>query len=149
MTTCQHCQQTFSRTNSLTCHLQEKHSQNQTRIECGMCTKTFSHAEHYLHHHQAQQHNQALTSPTYPCPVCPSKTFKCLDHIQQNLQSCPALKTVTVAFVELKKNQANQETEPLKLTIFIQGAEFGARIWSGKQLTPIHFLVTSHVLKLS
>ena len=31
MTTCQHCQQTFGRTNSLTLHLWEKQSQNQIR----------------------------------------------------------------------------------------------------------------------
>lgn len=49
MATCQLCQKTFSRTHSLTRHLQEKHrGQSQQKIECQFCIKTFSWPEHAL-----------------------------------------------------------------------------------------------------
>ena len=122
MATCQHCQKTFGRTNSLTRHLREKHNQNRQRIECGECTKTFSRAEHYRRHVQTQ-HNQAFALPTRPCPVCPHKIVKRLDHLRKHLESCPVLKKQIVALVELKQSQTIKETQPLKLTIIIEGAE--------------------------
>ena len=122
MATCQQCQQTFARTSSLTRHLREKHGQNQSRIECGECARTFSRAEHYRRHVRTQ-HNQAFTLPSYPCPACPNKIFNRLDHLRQHLQSCPALKMHKVALVELKQSEPTKQTEPLKVTINVKGAE--------------------------
>ena len=75
MAACQHCQQTFGRTNSLTRNLREKHGLNQMRIEWRFCTKTFSRAEHYRRHLQTQN-DQTFTSRTYPCPVCPKQDLQ-------------------------------------------------------------------------
>ena len=65
MATCQQCQQTFGRTNSLTRHLREKHGQNQIRTECQFCTKTFARPKHYRRHLQTQ-HNELKLSRWQP-----------------------------------------------------------------------------------
>ena len=106
MATCQQCQQTFGRTNSLTYHLQEKHGQNQIRTGCQFCTKTFARPEHY-HRHLRNQHNQTLKPPRYPCPVCPNKIFKRKDHLRKHLQICSTLQKV---------NQSEQSAEALFLS---------------------------------
>ena len=97
MATCQQCQQTFGRTNSLTRHLREKHGQNQIRTECQFCTKTFARPEHY-HRHLQTQHNEAFALATYPCPArlpkqdlqaqrLPTKTPAKLPYLSKDHQS--------------------------------------------------------------
>ena len=107
MATCQQCQLTFGRMNSLTRHLREKHGQNQIRTECQFCSKTFARSEHYRRHLQTQ-HYRTLKSPSYPCPVCPNKIFKRKDHLRKHLQSCPTLQKIV--------NQSKQLTETLFLS---------------------------------
>ena len=94
MPTCQHCQKTFGRKHSLTRHLREKHGdKHQRKIECQFCIKTFSRPEHYRRHLETQ-HDQTFALPTYPCPLCPSKSFKRKDYLRKHLQNCPVLQKI-------------------------------------------------------
>ena len=123
--------------NSLPCHLGEKHGQNQIRIVSILSVKTFSRAEHYRRHFR-KQHNQTLKSPSYPCPVCPNKTFKCKDHLQLHLQSCPTLQKVvnqseasaTRAYFLLEDSAPSEASaEALFLSSIDQGEPFATEAY--------------------
>ena len=80
---CPRCKKIFTTNCSLTRHLQEKHWDYTTRIQCELCQKSFSRPEHYQRD-VCTLHKQPFKSQPSPCHVIGSKPFDLAVHFQAN-----------------------------------------------------------------